>query len=206
MKKSVLFLFIILSIFACKSEFESVRTSNDPERIYKKALEYYEEEDWLKAQTLLELSIPSYRGKTEAEDLFLKFAYTHYNNNEFILASHYFKNFATTFYNSEQKEEAEYMSAYSNYRMSPNPKLDQTYTMKAIEGLQLFINTHPESDRVETCNNLIDEMRKKLEVKAFQQGELYYNIGQYASAVKSFENMLVDYPESKDVEKVRYIQ
>lgn len=205
MKKSVLLIFISIVIFACKSEFETVRTSNDPQLIYNKALEFYEKEDWLKAQTLLELSIPNYRGKEEAEELFLKFAYTHYYNNEFILASHYFRSFTTTFYNSDKREEAEYMSAYSNYRMSPNPKLDQSYTEKAIEGLQTFINTHPKSDRVEECNNLIDEMRRKLEIKAFQQGELYYNIGQYESAVKSFGNMLISYPDAKETEKVRYL-
>jgi outer membrane protein assembly factor BamD len=205
MKKSVLIIFISVVLFACKSEFESVRTSNNPELIYQKALEFYEEEEWLKAQTLLELSIPNYRGKSEAEELFLKFAYTHYYNNEFILAAHYFRNFSTTFYNSDKREEAEYMSAYSNYRLSPNPKLDQTYTEKAIEGLQTFINTHPRSERVEECNALIDEMRRKLEIKAFQEGQLYYNIGQYESAVRSFTNMLNQYPDAEEAERVRYL-
>ncbi len=172
MKKSVLFLFVSLMIISCKSEFESVRTSNNPELIYKKALEFYDQEEWLKAQTLLELSIPNFRGKEEAEELFLKFAYTHYYNREYILSSHYFKNFSSTFYNSDQKEEAEFMSAYSNFKMSPNPKLDQSFTEKAIEGLQRFVNTYPRSERVEECNTLIDEMRRKMEIKAFQQGEL----------------------------------
>ena len=205
MKKSVLFILITLMLIACKSEFERVRTSNNPELLYKKALEYFDNEDWVKAQTLLELSIPNYRGKAEAEELFLKFAYTHYNNNEFILSSHYFKSFATTFYNSDKKEEAEFMSAYSNYRMSPNPRLDQTYTEKAIEGLQIFVNTFPRSERVAECNKLIDEMRLKLERKALLQGELYYNIGQYEAAVKSFSNMLNDFPDAEQGEKVRYL-
>lgn len=205
MKKSVLFILIIFLLISCKSEFERVRTSNDPELLYKKALEFYDNEDWVKAQTLLELSIPNYRGKSEAEELFLKFAYTHYYNNEFILSAHYFKSFASTFYNSDKKEEAEYMSAYSNYRLSPNPKLDQTYTEKAIEGLQLFVNTFPRSERVEECNQLIDELRIKLEIKALEQGELYYNIGQYEAAVKSFSNMLNDYPDAANAEKVRYL-
>ncbi|MFT6335514.1 MAG: outer membrane protein assembly factor BamD [Saprospiraceae bacterium] len=205
MKKSVLLIFISIVIFACKSKFEAVRTSNNPELIYQKALEFYDQEDWLKAQTLLELSIPNYRGKTEAEELFLKFAYTHYYNNEFILAAHYFKSFSSTFYNSDKREEAEYMSAYSNFRLSPNPKLDQSYTVKAIEGLQIFINTHPRSERVAECNALIDEMRRKLEIKAFQQGNLYYNIGQYESAVSSFGNMLTQYPDAVEAERVRYL-
>ncbi|MDF1698808.1 MAG: outer membrane protein assembly factor BamD [Saprospiraceae bacterium] len=205
MKKSVLFILISFMFIACKSEFERVRTSNDPELLYKKALEFYDKEDWVKAQTLLELSIPNYRGKSEAEELFLKFAYTHYYNNEFILSAHYFKSFATTFYNSDQKEEAEFMSAYSNYRLSPNHKLDQTYTEKAIEGFQLFVNTFPRSERVAECNELIDKLRIKLEEKALAQGELYYNIGQYEAAVKSFSNMLNDFPDASQAERARYL-
>jgi len=205
MKKSVLFILVTFMLIACKSEFERVRTSNDPELLYKKALEFYDDEDWVKAQTLLELSIPNYRGKAEAEELFLKFAYTHYYNNEFILSAHYFKSFASTFYNSDKKEEAEFQSAYSNYRLSPNPRLDQTYTEKAIEGLQIFVNTFPRSERVDECNQLIDELRVKLEKKALQQGELYYNIGQYEAAVKSFSNMLNDFPDAEQAEKVRYL-
>jgi len=205
MKKSLLLILISVVMIACKSEFERVRTSNDPALIYKKALEFYDKEDWIKAQTLLELSIPNYRGKAEAEELFLKFAYTHYYNNEFILSAHYFKSFAATFYNSDKKEEAEFMSAYSNYQLSPNPKLDQTYTEKAIEGFQIFTNTYPRSERVEECNQLIDELRDKLEKKALQQGELYYNIGQYEAAVKSFSNMLNDYPDAEEAERVRYL-
>ena len=205
MKKSVLFIFISFLLFSCRSEFEKVRTSNNPERIYSKALEYYDKGDWLKAQTLLELSIPSYRGKTEAEDLFFKYAYAHYYNGEYILAAHYFNSFATTFYNSERKEEAEFMSAYSNYELSPNPKLDQTYTQKAIDGFQRFVNTYPNSTRVQQCNDLIDEMRSKLEIKAFEQGELYYNIGQYESAVHSFRNMLSEYPDTEFADKVRFL-
>ena len=205
MKKSVLFILITFMLIACKSDFEKVRTSNNPEMLYQKALEYYDNEDWVKAQTLLELSIPNYRGKSEAEELFLKFAYTHYYNNEFILSAHYFKSFATTFYNSDKKEEAEFMSAYSNYRMSPNPRLDQTYTEKAIEGFQIFVNTFPRSERVAECNQLIDEMRVKLEKKALLQGELYYNIGQYEAAVKSFSNMLNDFPDAEQGERVRYL-
>ncbi|MEE9438621.1 MAG: outer membrane protein assembly factor BamD [Saprospiraceae bacterium] len=205
MKKSILFLAILITLISCKSEFESVRTSNDPALIYQKALDFYDKEDWIKAQTLLELSIPNYRGKDEAEELFFKYAMAHYLNDEYILSAHYFKSFATTFYNSDKREEAEFMSAYSNFNMSPNAKLDQTNTEKAIEGFQLFINAHPKSERVEECNNLIDKLRVKLEKKAFMQGDLYYNIGQYQSAVKSFENMLNDFPDSKNSEQVRFL-
>lgn len=190
---------------SCKTQFETVRTSNDPKVILAAAHKYYSDKDYYKAQSLYELAIPFYRGKGEAEDLFYNFAYTHYNVGEYILASHYFKQFAQTFYNSERREEAAYMAAYSNYELSPNAKLDQTYTKKAIDGFQEFINANPRSERVEDCNTMIDELRSKLEQKAYNQGSLYYKIGQYQSALASFEIMLKDYPESSRAQEVRML-
>jgi len=204
--KNSLYLFVLLiALSSCKSEFELVRTSNNPERIYKRALQYYDDEQWDKAQALLEVSIPSYRGKEEAEELYFKYANTYYKLGEYILAAHYFKSFSNTFYNSEKKQEAEFMSAYSNYELSPNSKLDQTYTVKAIEDFQRFVNTYPRSEKVVVCNALIDEMREKLEKKAFEQGKLYYQIGQYQSAVKSFDNMLSEFPGTQRSEEARFL-
>ncbi len=195
----------LLLFSSCKSEFEQVRTSGDGEVIYKKALEYYEEKDFQKSQTLLELAITSYRGKREAEDIHYKYAYTYYYLGRYILAAHYFRNFAQTYGASQFKEEADFMAAYSNYQLSPTFRLDQSYTAKAIDELQLFINTYPSSERVEECNRLIDEMRLKLEKKAFEEGRLYFDLRYYQSAVHSFENMLKDFPETTSAPQVRYL-
>ena len=97
------------------------------------------------------------------------------------------------------------MAAYSNFKLSPNYKLDQTYTQKAIEGFEQFINLYPNTERAEAANKLIDEMRRKLEEKSFEQGNLYYKIGQYQAAMTSFQNTLKDFPESKRIEEVRYL-
>lgn len=205
MSRAILILMTVALLFSCKSEFERIRTSNDPVKIYRQALKYYDKGDYSKAQSMLELSIPNYRGKEEAEDLFYKYAWTHYYLGEYILAAHYFKSFANTFFNSDKKEEATYMAAYSNYEMSPNPNLDQTYTHKAIEEFQIFANTYTDSERVAEANRLIDEMRKKLEIKAIQQAELYYKLGQYQAAVQSYSQVLADFPDSDDAERVRYM-
>jgi outer membrane protein assembly factor BamD len=190
---------------ACKSEFEKIRGTADPETLYKKAFEYYEQEDYFKAQTLFELVINNLRGKVEAEKVYFYYANTHYQLRKYILASYYFKNFGSTFPNSEYREEADFMSAYSNYKMSPTYRLDQTYSQKAIEGFQLFANTYPNSERVPEVNRLIDEMRNKLEKKAYAQAELYYDLQEYQSATHSFETMLRDFPDTKQAEKIRYM-
>lgn len=189
---------------ACKSEFEQIRASGDAEKIYQTAEQYYADGEWFKAQTLYELIIGNYRGKKELEDIYLKYAYTYFNLEKYILASYYFDNFSNTFTNSPKRQEADYMSAFSNYKLSPTFRLDQTYTNKAIEELQIFVNTYPDSDKVELSNQLIDEMRKKLERKAFEEGKLYSDLRQYQAATQSFETMLKDFPETTIAEEVRY--
>jgi len=202
---TILLIGFVLLFASCKSTYEQVRTSNDPVKIMEEANKLYAEEDYYKAQALYELVIPFYRGKAEAQDLFYNYAYTYYNTEQYILAAHYFNNFTKTFYNSPKKEEMAFMSAYSNYKMSPTYRLDQTPTITAIEELQTFINTFPNSPRVDECNDLIDEMRLKLETKNFETGKLYYKIGNYQSAMVSFENVIKDFPESGKKEEVRYL-
>lgn len=195
----------LLFLASCRSEFERIRTSGDPTVLYEKANAYYEEESYQKAQTLYELLISSYRGQKEAEEIYFKYAYSYYYQQQYILASYYFRNFAQTYTSSDKREEAEYMSAYSNYQLSPTFRLDQTYSNKAIEEFQLFVNTYPRSERVNECNRLIDEMRSKLERKTFEEGKLYMDLQMYQAATHVFENLLKDFPETQNAEEVRYM-
>lgn len=209
MKNRLLYIFVLCCVFlfhsSCKSEFEKLRATGDSETLYERAFKYYEEGDYLKAQMLFELIISSLRGKVQAEKVYFYYANTHYHLKKYILASYYYKNFANTFPNSEYREEADFMSAYSNYEMSPKFRLDQTFTEKAIDEFQLFANTYPNSKRVDECNLLIDEMREKLEQKAYEQAELYFNLKHYQAASHTFENVLNDYPDSQDAENIRYM-
>jgi outer membrane protein assembly factor BamD len=172
--------------------------------MYSAGMTYYEQGEYLKAQTLFEQVISAYRGRKQSEELYFKYAYTHYYLNQFILGAYYFRNFSETFTNSDFREEALYMSAYCNYKLSPTYRLDQEYTETAIDEFQLFVNTFPNSDRVQKCNELIDELRKKLERKAIARAELYYNMGRYKAAVQSYTLALQDYPETDDAEEIRF--
>ena len=207
MKKRLIFPFFIF-VFAmllggCKSEYEKIRASGDTELIYKKAFELYDQEEYLRAQTLFELIIPAYRGRPELEKIYFTYAYTYYYLHKYILANYYFKTFAATFPTSSYKEEAEFMVGYASYQMSPSFRLDQTYSEKAIEEFETFVNNYPQSERVKECNRLIDEMRLKLEHKTFDEGRLYYDLRQYQAATVTFENLLKDFPETSNAEQVR---
>lgn len=197
----------IITVLAmgCRSEFERIRLGGHPEIQLAKALEYYEGKEYHRAQTLFELVLNQYRGRPESEEMFFKYAYTFYHLRQYTMAAHYFQNFAATFAYSEFKEDAEFLSAYSSYQMSPIFRLDQQPTVAAIQGFQTFVNTYPSSDRVPECNRLLQEMRLKLEEKAFSNGKMYHDQKKYQAAIQSFENMLREFPESDKSELVQYL-
>lgn len=200
-----LLLSILFLAGSCKSAFETARTSGNAELILTKAFDYYEKKSYQRALTLFELVVNSLRGDARAEKAYYAYADCHYQTKQYLLAAFYYKNFANTFTGSPQREQAAFMSAYSNYQLSPSFRLDQKATETAIEEFQIFVNLFPNSPKVAQCNELIDELRHKLEQKAFAEGQLYYDLRQYQSAVISFDNLLRDYPESPEVEHVRFL-
>jgi len=208
-KKAIFQVFLLFSLIiiatSCNNDFEKLRKQDDFGLKYEKAIEYYDAGDYYKAQVLFEQVMPFYKGKKEIEDIYFKYAYTHYKMNKRVLGSYYFKNFASTFPNSELAEEADFMAAYCNYELSPKYRLDQTHTDKAVDELQLFINTHPKSERVAECNQLIDELRRKKEEKAFAEADLYFKLKDYKAATHSYQVVLKDYPDAQEAERARFM-
>lgn len=197
---------LMVAVFAsCKPEFDRIRSSGDVEMMLKKAHEYYAADEFQKAQGLYELLIPSLRGREELEQVYYNYSYTFYNMERFILANYYFTNFSSTFSNSPLREDADFMAAYANYQMSPTFRLEQSSTQKAIEAFELFVNTYPNSERIGQCNRLIDELRLKLELKAFNAAKLYYDLQQYQAAMQSFNNVIIEFPDTPNGEKIRFL-
>ncbi|MCC6752431.1 MAG: outer membrane protein assembly factor BamD [Saprospiraceae bacterium] len=197
-----------VTVFAgsgCKSSFEKMRTSGDPVAILQAADQYYDAKDFNRARGLYEIVLTAFRGQPEAEEIYFRYANAHFALREYDLSNYLFKNFANTFSNSLKKEEAEFLSVLSFYKMAPGYRLDQSSTIKAIDGFQLFINTYPNSDRVAECNQLIDACRSKLEQKAFESARLYYDMEHYQSCVRSLQNLLADFPETPNDREVRLL-
>lgn len=206
LKKALYIVFsvsILLILTSCSRDFDKLLKSDDYGLKLEKAYEYFEAEDYYKSQTLFEQARPFYRGTKELEKIYFHYAYTQYYQEKFILSAYYFKDFYKNYPNSEYSEESQYMSAYSNYEMSPNHRLEQSTTSQAIDGFQLFVNSYPNSDRVERCNILIDELRAKLEKKAIATADLYFKLREYQAATQSYQNVLQDYPDTRAAAQVR---
>lgn len=193
-------LFVLLSIFlfsGCQSLQDKAMKSADKDFILKVANEKFEKKKWRDAITLYERLSNLVAGTDDAPNVVYNSAYANYYDKNYKLAGHQFKNFSVTFPQDSRVEEAAYMSALCYYQGSMDYNLDQTSTNSAINELQNFINTYPNSERSKNINELIDELSYKLEFKAYENARQYYKMADYRAASVALENVLEDFPSTK---------
>ena len=199
---------LIVMVSGCKSRFEKLRASNNIAQKYQEAIKYYNDGKYAKALVLFDDLMARYRGQAEAEDLYYYTAYANYHLRDYTAARYNFKLFTDTYPNSARTEECRYMGAYCYYLESPKSTLDQEYTYRAIEALQLFINLYPSSERSAEAADLIQDLRDRLEAKAFANAKLYLDMGlqdDYRAAVIAFDNVLRDFPDTKYAEEMEFL-
>ncbi|AHW60836.1 membrane protein [Draconibacterium orientale] len=198
-------LLVILLITASCGDYNKIVKSTDYEFKYKKAVEYYEDGEYVRSATLFRELVNIYRGTSRADKIYYYYAKSMIGQKDYLMAGHYFKSLVKEFPTSEYVEEAQFMIGYCSYLLSPKPRLDQQVTQQAIDALQLYINLYPYSDRVDEANRLIDELVDKLVYKSFLSAKLYYDFEQYKAAVIALGNSLDKYPESKYREELKFM-
>jgi len=202
--KHILISLAVIVVAGC-SGYEKVLKSSDVDLKYRKAFEYYNDEDYARASTLFEQLMPLTRGTSKADSVHYYLAKSLYGQKDYILAGHYFGEFAEEFPRNKLATEAEFMSAYTSYLMSPRPSLDQSNTYKAIQEFQFFIIKHTEHSRVNEAKELIAEMQDKLVEKSYMSAKLYYDLGDYKSAIIALQNSLNSYPDTKFREELMFL-
>ncbi len=205
MRNFGLSLLLLSVIFTSCGDFNKILKSTDYEFKYKKAVEYYEDGEYVHAGTLFQELVNIYRGTTRADKIYYYYAKSLIGQKDYLMAGHYFRTLVDEFPNSEYAEEAQFMTGYCSYLLSPNPRLDQKVTKDAIDALQLYINLYPFNDRVAEASRLIDELRNKLVYKSYLNAKLYYDFENYKAAVVALGNSLKDYPDSKYREDLMFM-
>lgn len=207
-KKLACLLIFSLVLFSC-GEYQKVLNKGTAEEQYKMATKMYESKKYGKALRLLEKITPTYRGKPQMERIQFMVAQSNFNEKNYSTSGYYFERFTKNYPKSSKKEEAAFLSAYSYKLASPRFSLDATDTNKALESFQSFINTYPDSDKIEEANTHYKELRYKLQKKYFEIAKTYYrtadyDLRNYKAAIQAFDNLLSDYLGSEFKEEAYY--
>lgn len=206
MKKNLLSLTLLLVVATLSScgEYQKVLKSQDLSYKYDMAVKYYEAKQYNKAYPLFDELLTLNRGTARAQEVYYFYCMTLYGQKDYILAQYHFKTFSKTFPRHPKAEEAAYMSAFCLYLDAPSSSLDPAAIYKAIDELQLFINTNASSPYMAQCNAYIDELRERLEKKSFEIAKQYYKTQRYASAVVAFSNTLAEFPDTRFREEAMF--
>ena len=203
MKKLLYTISILILISSC-SEYQKALNSDEVSVKFNLGTKLYDSEKYSKASRLFAQILPQYRGKPQAQKLTYMQAMCFYNTKDYNSSSYQMERFVNSYPESEKVEEMAFLAAKSYYLMSPIFSKDSEGTKIAIDKLQQFINSFPDSEFNDDANELIFELDYRLELKEFNIALQYNVLTDYQAAIKSFENFLIDFPGSDLREKAMY--
>lgn len=223
--KTIFSLIAFCSLLVSCSDYSKVVKGDDYAKKFEMANEYYEKglipktrkpgkkdkppklrDNYLIKSIALYEQIYQRMPKTgEGELAYYRIGTAYYHSKDYYMAGYYLGAFTQRFPYSPKAQEALFLSAMCSVNNSPELSLDQNDTKLAINNLQQFINTYPESNLVDSCNHIMDRLRLKLETKEYEAVKLYAKTENYRAASSSALTFLEDYPRSKFKEEVYYI-
>ncbi len=200
-------LYLLLLTVVCSTtigcgEYNRVLKSKDLNYRYDYAKRAFEKGKYVQAATVLTDLITPFRGTPQGEDALFLLGRCYYENKDYMNSGVYFRTYYSRYPRGKHAEDARFYSGYGYYLESPDPQLDQSVTLKAIEELQGFIDNFPRSERVQQAQDAMFELQDKLTLKELQNAHLYYNLGMYLgnnyqAAIIVCQNALKNYPYTK---------
>ena len=176
---------LALVLTGCAGEFNKVYKTDDVGYRYEYAKQSFAEGKYSRAATLLLDLITVKKGHDDAEEALYMLGMSEYLSHDYESASETFKKYYKTYPRGNYAEQAAFYVGQALYEGAPEPRLDQTPTIGAINAYQQFLDFFPESELRPRAQERLFELQDKLVVKELLSAQLYYNLGGYFGNVNS---------------------
>ena len=198
-----------LLMTSCAGEFNKVYKSTNNDYKYEYAKEAFAKGKFQQAATLLEDIITLKKGTDDAQESLYMLAMAQYCNSDFEASSVTFKKYLSSYPRGIYAESAGFYVGQSLYESAPEPRLDQTPTIGAINAYQQFLDLFPDSKLRAKAQSRLYELQDKLVTKELLSAKLYFNLGgyfgninkndesNYTSCIITAQNALKQYPYSR---------
>ncbi len=199
MKRYTLIILLAAFFFSSCGEYNNLLKSSNYEYKYEAAKNYYANGRYNRAATILNELIAILKGTDKAEESLYMLGMCYYNQGEYDIASQTFVQYYTVYPRGTFTELSRFHAGKSLYLNTPEPRLDQSATISALQQLQMFLEYFPQSTRKDEAQDMIFALQDKLVMKEYLSAKLYYNLGiylgnNYESCVITAQNALKDYP------------
>jgi outer membrane protein assembly factor BamD len=214
MKKSNILALCIAALFSsCASEFNKVYKTADNDYKYEYAKQCFAMGKFQQASSLLQDVVMLQKGRDNAQESLYLLGMSQYCNKDFESASATFKKYYSSYPKGTFAEQASFYVGQSLFRGAPEPRLDQTPTVGAINAYQQFLDLFPDSELRPLAQERMFILQDNLVQKEYLSAQLYYNLGgyfgninantesNYEACIITAQNALKNYPYSKIREK-----
>ncbi len=147
----------------------------------------------------------AFSGTPQEDSLYYYWGSSYFQARDFITSQDIFDNFRRRFGSSRFIEDVEYKFASGFYYLSPDPKNDQSITIRAMSAISEFLGRYPDTEHRAISEERLEELRRKLYTKSYENARLYYTIGRYNAAVRALNNAIDEYPMSPFREELMYL-
>ncbi len=211
--RNLLLLCMAVLLSSCASEFNKVYKTADNDYKYEYAKQCFAMGKFQQASSLLQDLVLVTKGRDHAQECLYLLGMAEYGNRDYESASTTFKKYYSSYPKGIFAEQACFYIGQSLYRGAPEPRLDQTPTIGAINAYQQFLDIYPDSELRPLAQQRLFELQDNLVQKEFLSAQLYYNLGGYFGNINSntesnyeaciitAQNALKNYPYSKIREK-----
>ena len=208
-KKGLVILLIMMVLTGC-GEYQRLMKSRDAEEKYQAALMYFNNKQYVKAQQLLDDVSSYYKGTERSEDVLAYLARCYMGQKSYESATNYYQAYIRNYPKGKYATEAYFQVGHCQYLDSPDARLDQDITKKAIEAYEVFVELYPESPYAAQAYEEMSELYDKLALKELYSAKLYYNLGSYLgnnylSCEIIAKNALKNYPSNKYQEDFNWL-
>ena len=190
---------------SCKTEYETLLSSNDVDAKYKAAMEYFNNRKYLKAAQLFE-SMAILTDGTERDDTVRYYwGLSNYRYKDYYTAESNLEKFITKYPQSPFTPDARFLRLDCLYRATYRWELDQTPTKNCLAYITEYVREYPgDGPHLEACLEMIKDLTDRLDRKAYENAKLYYKMEDYLSARVALRNVLKDNAENGYREDILY--
>lgn len=197
-------LMTVIFLQSCSSSGGSDIKTENPESAYLIAKSRYDKKEYYDAIEDFNLIKLKFSGSSIIDKAVYYLGMSYYKQEEYILAIYEFETMVKNYPTSSFSEDSRYMLAMCYFRLSPEYYLDQTYTGYALREFQNFIDLYPSSKYKTDSEKRMKELKNKLAYKTLMNAEMYFNLGNYKSAIVYYNNLLENYFETDYADDALY--
>ncbi len=184
----------LLAVTACRSSNPYKGLSD--QQLYDRAQEQFKKGDYSHTIRLLNHLTLTFGNSPLVPEAQLLLAKADYAAKDYLTAHADYQTFLQRYPNDPRAADAALGACDAMAHMSPIAERDQTYTKQAITICDNVIADYPGTDQASQATTMVNDMREKLAKKEYLDAEFYLRRNLYDSAIKYFEFVVSDYPQT----------